>query len=50
MPQDSNAVEYAKNKHLYLFQKIAEEHARIAAEREALNLSQHPNSLEQEDY
>lgn len=36
MPTDTAAVEYAKNKHFYLFQRIAEEHARMAAELEAL--------------
>lgn len=36
MPADTAAVEFAKNKHFALFQKIAEEHARMAAELEAL--------------
>lgn len=49
VPTDSKAVQYAKNKHLALFEKIAQEHARIAAEREALKLqeeAENPNSLE----
>lgn len=33
VPADTIAVEKAKNKHFSLYQKIAEEHARIAAER-----------------
>lgn len=34
VPVDTAAVQRAKNRHFSLFEKIAEEHARIAAERE----------------
>lgn len=49
VPVDSHAVQYARNKHLSLFQKIADEHARIAAERETLKQAEeaeHGNSLQ----
>ncbi|KAL0267280.1 UNVERIFIED_CONTAM: hypothetical protein PYX00_009596 [Menopon gallinae] len=34
-PRDTPTVEHAKVKHLNLYQRIAEDHARIAAERES---------------
>lgn len=39
VPVDSVAVTRAKDKHFTLYQKIAEEHARIAAELEAKKLA-----------
>ncbi|XP_060532706.1 larval cuticle protein A2B-like [Cylas formicarius] len=50
VPIESQAVHNAKVRHLTLFHKIAEEHARISAQREAERLAHeaaHPNSLEQ---
>lgn len=39
VPRDSVAVSRAKDKHFSLYEKIAKEHARIAAEQEAENLA-----------
>lgn len=36
VPPDTAAVEYEKSKHFALYQKIAAEHARMAAELEAI--------------
>lgn len=43
--QDSASVGRAKDKHFQLYQKIAEEHARIAAEREAERLAYEATSV-----
>jgi len=47
VPVDSVAVQKATAKHFTLFEKIAAEHARIAAERAAIAATAEPNHLEE---
>lgn len=47
MPSDTARVAAAKEKHKSLYQKIAEEHARISAEREALAVTADYNYLKE---
>ncbi|CAG2057309.1 unnamed protein product [Timema podura] len=47
---DTPIVAAAKQHHADLFQRIAEEHARIAAERDAIAATADPNTLIQNNY
>nr|CAD7406457.1 unnamed protein product [Timema cristinae] len=47
---DTPIVAAAKQHHADLFQRIAEEHARIAAERDAIDATADPNTLIQNNY
>ncbi|KAG5878555.1 hypothetical protein JTB14_018877 [Gonioctena quinquepunctata] len=49
LPVDTKAVQFAKNRHFVLYQKIAEEHARMAAELEALKKVEEANAHRLED-
>nr|XP_023022528.1 cuticle protein 18.6 isoform X2 [Leptinotarsa decemlineata] len=46
LPVDTKAVQFAKNKHFSLYQQIADEHARMAAELEALKRAEEASTRE----